>query len=451
MDIVIKNGTVINSGDSFKADIGIRNGKIVALGDDLSGMENIDATGKYILPGLIEVHSYLESPFGNTRSIDNFYRGSQAAACGGVTTIIDRVVPTLDESLSEAIENRRELADAQVAIDYSLHVCMTRVEDSLLEEIPALVSQGYPSFEAYMSCREAECSLSEADMLLLMQALGETNSMLLLHCGSQALLDHLRAQYPIPEQGEAIPRYPDLFPPEAEATGVLQAISLARHFETPIYLHNLSSWDAIQILSQYHHLVPRVHAGCSLHHLTHTRNSYQLPDGRNYTCTPPLRRDSDTQALWGGLVSGLLQVVGSTHRAFTREQKKLGSDLASIPEGFANLGALLPVLFQKGVVGKRLSLIQLVGLLSTWPAQIFGLSNKGSVSIGKDADLVIFDPMERSQLTAATLHTESDFCLYEGLEVAGRVEMTLSRGKIVAENGRFVGEQGAGQFIPRRL
>ncbi|PKL74626.1 MAG: dihydropyrimidinase, partial [Candidatus Melainabacteria bacterium HGW-Melainabacteria-1] len=122
MDIVIKNGTIINSGDSFKADIGVRNGKIVALADDLSGMENIDATGKYILPGLIEAHSHLESPFGHTRSLDNFYRGSQAAACGGVTTLIDRVVPTGDESLSEAISSRRELADAQVAVDYSLHV-----------------------------------------------------------------------------------------------------------------------------------------------------------------------------------------------------------------------------------------------------------------------------------------------------------------------------------------
>ena len=451
MDIVIKNGTVINSGDSFKADIGIRNGKIVALADDLSGMENIDASGKYILPGLIEVHSYLESPFGNTRSLDNFYRGSQAAACGGVTTLIDRVVPTPDESLGEAISSRRELADPQVAIDYSLHVCMTRVEDSLLEEIPALVNKGYPSFEAYMSCREPEYALSEADLLMLMQALGETNSMLLLHCGSQALLDHLRTQYPLPEGSEAIPRYPDLYPPEAEATGVLEAISLARHFDTPIYLHNLSSWDAIQILSQYHHLVPRVHAGCSLHHLTHTRNTYQLPDGRNYTCSPPLRRDADTQALWAGLVSGLLQIVCSTHRAFTREQKKLGTDLASIPEGFANLGALLPVLYQKGVAGKRLSLTQMVGLLSTWPAQIFGLNSKGAISIGKDADLVIFNPMERNQLSTAMMHSESDFCLYEGLEVQGAIEMTLSRGKIVAEGGRFVGEQGAGQFIPRRL
>lgn len=451
MDIVIKNGTVINSGDSFRADIGIRNGKIVALADELSGMENIDATGKFILPGLIEVHSYLESPFGNTRSLDNFYTGSQAAACGGVTTLIDRVLPTADESLAEAIASRRELADAQVAIDYSLHVCMTRVEESLLDEIPELVAQGYPSFEAYMSSREPEHALDETDLLTLMQALGETNSMLLLHCGSQALLDHLRTQYPLAEGAEAIPRYPDLFPPEAEATGVLEAISLARHFETPIYLHNLSSWDAIQILSQYHHLVPRVHAGCSLHHLTHTRSAYQLPDGRNYSCIPPLRREGDTQALWAGLASGLVQVVCSTHRAFTREQKKLGTDLASIPEGFANLGSLLPVLYQKGVAGKRLSLTQLVGLLSTWPAQIFGLDSKGSISVGKDADLVIFNPLERSQLSSATMHSESDFCLYEGLEVQGAIEMTLSRGRIVAESGKFVGEQGAGQFVPRRL
>lgn len=451
MDIVIKNGTIINAGDSFKADIGIRQGKIVALADDLSGMENIDASGKYILPGLIEVHSYLESPFGNTRSLDNFYQGTRAAACGGVTTLIDRVVPNQDESLNEAILSRRELADSQVAVDYSLHICMSRLEESLLEEIPALVAKGYPSYEAYMSSREAEFTLSESELLRLMQSLGETNSMLLLHCGSQALLDYLRQRYPLSENSETIPHYPDLFPPEAEANGVLQAISLARHFETPIYLHNLSSWDAIQILSQYHQLVPRVHAGCSLQHLTHTRASYNLPDARNYTSMPPLRRAADTEALWAGLVSGLLQVVCSNHRTFTHEQKKLGTDLASIPSGFANIGALLPVLFQKGVAGKRLSLMQLVGLLSTWPAQIFGLNNKGSVSIGKDADLVILNPMEHQELSAAIMQSESDFCLYEGLEVQASIEMTLSRGKIVAERGRFVGEQGAGQFVPRRL
>lgn len=451
MDIVIKNGTVVNSGDSFKADVGIRNGKIVALADDLDGMENIDATGKYILPGMIEIHSYFESSFGQTHSLDSFFRGSQAAACGGVTTLIDRVVPNPDESLIEAVQTRRDLADSQVAIDYSLHVCMSRIEESLLNEIPILVNKGYPSFEAFMSNRDTEYTLSEADLLLLLQALEESNSMLVLHCGSQALLDYLRQKHPLTEQQDVIPHYPDLFPPEAEANGVLQAISLARHFEIPIYLHNLSSWDAIQILSQYHQLLPRIHAGCSIHHLTHTRSVYQTPQARNYTCIPPLRRQTDSEALWAGLVSGLLQMVSSSHRSFTREQKKLGHDLAAIPAGFANIGALLPVLYHKGVAGKRFSLMHLVGLLSTAPAQIFGLRNKGSISIGKDADIVIFDPMESLELSQSMMQSESDFCLYEDLEVQGAIEMVLSRGKIVAEKGRFTGEKGAGLFVPRKL
>lgn len=212
MDIVIKNGTVVNAGDSFRADIGIRNGKIVALGDNLTGLENIDASGKYILPGLIEVHAYLESPFGNTRSIDNFFKGTQTAACGGVTTLIDRVVPTPDESLAEALRSRRDLADAQVAIDYGLHVCMTRVDEGVLAEIPALVDQGIPSFEAYMCTRDPAQALGEADLLRLMQALSETSSMLLLHCGSQPLLDYMRRHYPLAEGAETLNHYGELYP-----------------------------------------------------------------------------------------------------------------------------------------------------------------------------------------------------------------------------------------------
>jgi len=451
MDIVIKNGTVINAGSMFRADVGIRNGKIVALAEDLSGQENIDASGKYILPGLIESHAYLESPFGSTRSVDNFFRGTQAAASGGITTLIDRVVPMPDEDLQEAIRNRRDLAEPQVAIDYSLHICINRLDEQVLEQIPQLVDQGYPSFEAAMYDLDARQALSDSALIQLMKTLQSSNSLLLLHCGNQALLTHLRRQYPLNSDQEAIPHYAEVWPAEAESMGVLKALSLARHFETPLFLHNLSTAEAVQTLSQYHHLASRVHASCSLHHLTHTAAVYAEKEGRNYTCMPPLRSERDRQFLLNHLGTGPIQVVSSSHRSFTQAQKKLGSDMPSIPAGFANLGALLPVMHQQGVGHKHLNLMQLVGLLSAAPAQIFGLSSKGSVAIGKDADLVIFDPKERLNLSSAQMHTESDISLYDQEDVQGSVEMTLSRGKIVFESGRFVGEQGAGQFVARRL
>jgi len=451
MDIVIKNGTVINAGETFRADVGIREGKIVALGTDLSGMENIDATGKYILPGLVEIHSHLESPFGPTRTIDNFFTGTQAAACSGVTTIIDRVIADPDEDLMDAFLNRKELADPQVAIDYSLHICINQVNESNLDEITRLIDAGCPSFEAYMVHRDPEQSLSDAEILKLMQLLDKDNGMLLLHCGNQALLEHLRHRYPRQEDPDMVHNYPRLWPSEAEAAAVLKIISLAKNFDTPVFLHNLSTAAAVNVLSHHQHLVPKVNAGCSLHHLTHTQQEYKQEQGRNYICTPPLRNEADQDALWAGLTSGLLQTVASTHRAFTREQKKLGNSLLDIPSGFSNLEALLPMMYQKGVGGKHLNIMRMVGLLASWPAQIFGLANKGCIAIGKDADMIIFEPREKRALSASTMQSQSDFSPYEGLEVQGAIEMTFCRGKIVFDSGKFVGEKGGGQFVSRRL
>lgn len=451
MDIVIKNGTVVNAGDSFRADVGIQNGSIVALGTDLSGMENIDATGKFILPGLIETNAFLESSFKNTRSVDNFFRGTQAAASGGITTIIDRVMPEVDEKLSEAVQARRNLADPQVAVDYSLHICVPNYVQSLASEIHALIESGYPSYEVFMAHRNPDQVLSDKELLELMKTLSESSGLLMLHCGSQALLEHLQSQNTLPEHSDAIPAFTRLWPPDAEAAGVLKAVSMARHFDTPLFLHNLSSADAIEILSQYQHLMTRVKASCSLHHLTHTESHYATPEGRNYACVPPLRSEYDRNRLWGGLSSGLIQNIASSHRAFTQEQKKLGEDMLSIPSGFATFSALLSVVYDQGVGHKHINLMRMVGLLSAWPAQIFGLESKGAVSVGKDADLVIFDPMIKRSLSSSLMFSESDYSLYEGLEIQGAVEMTLSRGKIVYDSGKFVGEQGAGQFVPRRL
>lgn len=450
MDIVIKNGTVVNAGDSFKADVGIRNGKIIALGESLSGTENIDATGKYVLPGLIEIHSDLESTFGHTRSIDNFFKGSQAAACGGFTTVIDRVVPQPDESLAEALQNRVDLAEPQMAVDYSFHLTLNRQDDSLLQEVPQLVDMGYPSFEIYFSHWDPAQAVSSTFLLPLAQSLQETNGMLLLNGGSQNMLEYLRKHYPLNPEADALPDYHRLWPPEQEAAALLSALSHLAVFNTPAYFHNLSSAVSLQIYQQYRYLLSRSWAGTSLHYLTHTADVYQQTGARNYTVSPPLRSEHDRQQLWHALKTGQLNVLSSSHRAFTQEQKKLGHDLASIPAGLANLAMVLPVLYHKGVGGKKLSLTQLVGLLSEQPAQIFGLANKGAVAVGKDADLVIFDPLEKHVLSSSLLHSESNFCAYEGLEVEGFIEMTLSRGKIVCESGRFVGEQGAGQRVHRQ-
>ncbi len=451
MDIVIKNGTVINAGYSFKADIGIRHGKVECLGEGLSGMENIDASGKYIFPGLIEVHSELESSFEQTRSVDSFFRGSQAAACGGVTTLIDQVVQKPDESLMESFKNKEQRVEPHNAIDYSYHLHLNQIDEGTLEEIPDLVDLGLPSFEISLQHARTQKTVKMTDLVRLMKKLSEYNSQLVVNSGNQLIFKLLRLQHTLAEDAEAIPHYAELWPSEVEAESVLRLLNLARLFPVPLYFHNISTRCGLRALQEYVGDLTNVYAGSSLHTLTHTDKAYATPEGRNYTVSPPLRTPSDQQALWQALRSGWLQVLASSHRAFTPEQKKLGTDLGLIPPGLSNIGVLLYVMYTQGVVRKKMSLNQMVNVLSAQPAQIFGLQQKGAVTVGKDADLVIFDPNEKWTLHHNDTHSDSLFSIYEGQEMQGKVLMTFLRGKIISENGRFVGEQGAGQRVNRQL
>lgn len=450
MDISIKNGVIINAHDTFKADIGIQNGKIVAIGEDITGFENIDASGKYILPGLIEIQTQFESPFGNTRSIDNFFTGTRSAACGGVTTVLDVATPNRDETLAEAIKARKQLADPQVVIDYGLHAGITYVNDVILNELAGLVNNGIPSFECFMMSHDPAIVMDDKSLLKLLAQIGQSGGLLNIHCGNQAVLQYFSEQYPI-DQENALEHYPDLCPPFSESEAMYRVLTFAEQFNSAVYITSVSSRSALSEVLDNYSTNPLIYAGTALHYLTHTADAYATPEGRNYVTLPPLRSKEDKASLWKGIRNGAVQIVSSAHRAFTQEQKKLGTDLASIPAGMATIETLLPVMYQLGVAGKHINLMQLVAVLSTNPAKIFGLSNKGSVSVGKDADLVIFDPTNRRTIGRSTLHGESDYCIYEGLEVQGYQEMTFSHGKIVYDSNRFTGEQGAGNFVPRSL
>ncbi|PIQ24214.1 hypothetical protein COW36_10360 [bacterium (Candidatus Blackallbacteria) CG17_big_fil_post_rev_8_21_14_2_50_48_46] len=450
MDISIKDGTIVTANDMFRADIGIRNGKIASIGHDITGMENIDASGKYILPGVIEIQSHFEAAFGNTRSIDNFFKGTQTAACGGVTTIFDTVIPKSDESLLEAIKNRRQLLDAQAAIDYSLHLCLPEAQENFLSEIPQVLNEGLPSFEAFLCSHAAELVHQDSSLLELMETISKAGGLLMVHCGNQALLQQASQRYPL-EDPLAMTHYPQLCTPQSEAEAVYRLMMLAHSTPCTLHLNHLSTRESLTQALQHHPLQSRIYTGTDLHYLTHNENVYKQPDARNYTVLPPLRSQADQTCLWKGIQAGTIQTLSSNHWPFTREQKKLGEDLASIPAGFANLELLLPMLYHQGVRSRHIDLMQLVAVLSTNPARIFGLSHKGSIAVGKDADLVIFNPLLKKTLSSSNLHSESDFCLYEGQELQGYPEMTLSRGRIVCDNGKFTGEQGAGQFIARSI
>ena len=450
MDISIKDGTIVTANDIFKADIGIVNGKIAALGHEITGIENIDASGKFILPGLIEIHSHLESVFGHTRSIDNYFRGSQAAACGGVTTLLDTVVPRPDENLMQAVKNRKQALNVQLAVDYGLHMRIPEAQENYLEEIPELLHAGVASFEASLYSRELSQVHHDSSLLELMESIGRAGGILMVYCGNQALFEQAAQRYPLSEPN-ALQHYPELCSPQSEAEAIFRLMAMAHSNPCSLFLCHLSSQEALkQIL---HHQPPhsRIYRGSDIHYLTHTAEVYLQPNAHNYAVLPPLRSARDLEFLWSGIQAGTIQTLSSNHTAFTQEQKKLGADLSLIPPGFANLELMLPVLYHYGVRSRRIDLMQLVALLSTNPARIFGLPDKGSIAVGKDADLVILNPLQRKIVNSRHLQTESDFCLYEGAELQGCPEITLVRGQIVCDNGTFTGEQGAGQFIARNI
>lgn len=450
MDIVIKNGTVVNALDIFKADIGIANGKIVAIGQDLTGTENIDATGKYILPGLVDVHTEMESALAGTRTIDNFWTGTRSAACGGVTTMIDVVWQLPGESLHETLKNRRRLADSQVTIDYSLHLGITQYNEMVQSELPELLRDGLPSLLVMLSSPYPEQRLAESEILPLMALVGEAGGLVGVRADNHDLFQFY-LQRMVHGHKTGPENYPILRPVLGEADMAQRMLGYAEALHVALHLFEVSSQAVLTHLSLTPGLNRNISAGTSPQYLTHNSEVYHTPEGVVHLTDPPLRPEANQSALWQGIRRGDIQTIASAHRAFTQEQKRVSTDLLTVPLGLATVETMLPVLYTKGVVGKQIDLRQLVNVLATTPARLFGLKHKGSIAIHKDADLVIFNPAEKKIITASALHSESDYTIYEGLEVQGYPETTIARGKIVYDQGKFTGEQGAGNFIARHL
>lgn len=449
MDIVIKNGTIVTAYDIFKADIGVTNGKIVAIGEELDGNENIDSTGKYVFPGLVDVNTHFEKPFGNTRSIDNFWTGSRSAVCGGVTTFIDVAVQNHGESLSETISQKKNLADPQIANNYSLHLSITHLAEETLKELAEIVNTGVPTLQLYMAS-PVNNAINDGQLLAILSVIANSGGMVGIHCENAAIFDYLSQKYQ--QDNKLTPEYyPNIHPAFSEAEAAHRAISFANEVAVNLCLFGVSCKETLARLTWALNEGHEIYAGTAPHYLTHSADKYKTLEAANYLTYPPLREADDIKALWKAIRRGDIQFVASGHCAFTTEQKKLGITLNDIPIGVGGVETLLPVMHTEGVVGKRINLMQLVAILSSNPAKIFGLQNKGSISVGKDADLVIFNPMDKKIITASTLHSESDYTIYEGLEVQGYPEVTICNGQIVYERGKFMSDRGAGNFIERTL
>lgn len=450
MEVVIKNGIIVNSLDIFKADVGIQNGKIVALGEDLSGDENIEASGKYIFPGIIDVHTHMELPLGNTRSLDNFFTGTRSAACGGVTTIIDFAFQGKEESLKETINNRKNIADPQVVIDYSLHVVITQMNEETLNEIPDIINNyGIPSFKLFMSSRNnKDWQVNDGFMLDVLKTVSKHGGMVGVHCENGSIISNLTEK--LLNSGKTSSEFFPLSRPDfSEVEAVSRAIILSEVPEANLYIFHITCQRALEEVVKSKDKAQMVYTETCLPYLIYTDEKYKGLDAQNYIIIPPLRKEKDVQALWKGIQTGDIQVVSSDHCPFSKAQKKIGDSFFNTPAGIAAVESLLPLMYTEGVVGKKINLNQLVTVLAANPAKLFGLKNKGAISIGKDADIVIFNPMEKKIITSKSLHSECDYTIFEGKELNGYPEITICRGKTIYEKGKFVGEKGDGNFIER--
>ncbi len=443
---MIKNGKIVTATDIFKADIGINNGKVEALGK-FDGTESIDAEGKLILPGGIDVHTHLDMPFMGTTSSDDFETGTIAAAFGGTTSIIDFVVQPAGETLSNSL-SIWEAKAKRSCIDYGFHMAMTDINDSTIEEMGEMVERGITSFKLFMAYKEYMCD--DSSILKVLEKAKDLSALVMVHAENGEMIDLTTKK--LLSQGKTGARYHQYAHPAiAEEEAVGRAIALAELISTPIYIVHLSCAGALEMVRRARARGVKVFAETCPQYLLLDVKKYEDPfEPSKYVMSPPLRERWNLDVLWRGLSSGDLQVVSTDHAPFFMRQKEMGKkNFSKIPNGVPGIETRIPLMYSEGVRRGRISLNQLVEICSTAPAKLMGMPQKGMIAPGSDADLVIFDPDKEVTLSHENLHQRTDYTPYEGMSVVGYPVKVIANGELLVDNGEFVGEKKRGKFIRR--
>jgi dihydropyrimidinase len=463
---LIKGGTVVTASGTLDADVLIAGEKIAAMlarassasssaGEEAGPAADqvIDATGKYVLPGGIDVHTHMEMPFGGTFSADTFETGTRAAAWGGTTTIVDFAVQAKGTSLLATLDKWHAKADGNCAIDYGFHMIVSDVNDQTLKEMDACIEAGVNSFKMFMAYPGVFYA-TDGEILLAMQQAARSGATVMMHAENGIAIDQLVAQ--ALASGRTDPVEHGLTrPPELEGEATSRAITLAGVANCPLYIVHLSARQALAAVAEARDAGQNVFAETCPQYLWLSIDDMARPDfeGAKFVASPPLRTKDHQDSLWKGLRTNDLSVVSTDHCPFCfKDQKELGrGDFSKIPNGMPGVEHRMDLLHQ-GVVAGELSLTRWVEVASTTPARMFGLyPRKGVIAAGSDADIVIYDPQARQTLSAATHHMNVDYSAYEGMEITGQVVTTLSRGRVVVGDGAYQGSTGHGAFLSRGL
>ena len=454
MSILIKNGHIFTAVDSYVADILVDEGKIRTIGIDLAAQADkiVDATNKYVIPGGIDPHTHLDFPFGGTISSDDFRTGTIAAAFGGTTSIVDFAVQQRGHSLSESLDVWHQKAEGRAAIDYGFHMIILDLPDSRLPEMDDMVRQGVTSFKMFMAYLGA-VMVDDTTIFKAMGRAADNGALICLHAEHGHMIDVLVKE--ALAEGNTAPKFhASTRPPTTEAEATHRAIRMAEIAGAPVYFVHLSCAEALHEVQAARAQQKYVYAETCPHYLTLDNSMYDQEgfEGAKYVLTPPLRDKWHQDELWNGLRRNDLQVVSTDHCAFRfSDQKTLGKgDFSKIPNGGPGIENRLNLLYTKGVTSGLLDMNRLVELFSTAPAKLFGMfPRKGTIAVGSDADIVVFDPNEETVISAQTHHMNVDYNLYEGMKVKGVPQVVIANGQTVIEDGKYLGTPGDGRFLKR--
>jgi len=459
MRTLITNGTVVNADVSTQADVLVDGEQIVAVGRGLAGSDlgagaerTIDASGKYVIPGAIDVHTHMELPFGGTFAKDTFETGSRAAAFGGTTTILDFAVQSKGKSLREGLETWMAKAEGNATVDYGFHMIMSDVTPGSLAEMDELVNEGITDFKLFTAYPGVFLS-DDGAIFRAMQQTEKNGGLIMMHAENGPVIDVVAAE--LVDEGKTDPywhgvaRYP-IF--EGEATN--RVIRLAEAAHVPVYIVHLSARDALEAVQSARARGTAAFAEtCPQYLFLSLDDMGNGFEGAKFICSPPLRPKDHWQPLWNGLLKDDLQLVSTDHCPFDfHGQKDLGvGDFRKVPNGLPGVEDRVDLMHDGGVVSGQMTPERWVEVISAAPARMFGLAGvKGVVAPGADADLVVYDPARRHTISASTHHMDVDYSCYEGRSVVGGSDLVMSRGRVIVDNGEWQGEKGWGKFLRRK-
>ncbi|MFZ1527612.1 MAG: dihydropyrimidinase [Ferruginibacter sp.] len=452
MSLIIKNGNIITATDNYVADIFIEGETIKAIGKDLpyKADKEIDASGKYVFPGGIDPHVHLDMPFMGTFSSDNYETGTRAALYGGTTMVIDFVLQTQGKSLQHALNDWRSRSDNNCVGDYSFHMAVTDFNEQTRQEVQGMIEkEGITSFKTFMAYKGA-LMIDDRQMIGLMEEVKKHGGLINVHATNGDMIDYLVQKHR--GEGKLSPLYHYLSQPEiTEAEASERFVDMASYTGCPGYIVHLTCEGALNAVRNATRRNQKMFVETCIQYLIIDASLYEQEDGAKWVMSPPLRQKKDQDTLWAGINQGLVQVVATDHCPFMWEQKLMGKDdFSKIPNGHPAIENRMELLYSEGVVKNKITLNKYVEVSSTNAAKIFGMfPRKGTIAVGSDADIVIFDPNEKHTLSAKTHHMNVDYSGYEGWELTGKVKTVLLRGQIAIDKNECKVQKGFGKFIKR--